>query len=140
MKNIVLPVIATVITMSGCGCTSLMMCKKESGAQSVSLTEADSGKTLRIGQDATLRVCLPGNRSTGFVWEVVNSSILSQQGEPDAVPNSSAIGAGATYIYSFRAVRPGTATLKMVYRRPWEIGAAPLRSFEIAVIVTSYTG
>ncbi|MBU5613889.1 protease inhibitor I42 family protein [Geomonas azotofigens] len=135
MKNIVLPVIATVITMSACGCTSRRTYLKESEVQTVTLTEVDSGKTIRIGQDAMLRVCLPGNGSTGFAWEVVSSSILSQQGEPEVDPNSSAIGAGATYSYFFKAAMPGTGSLKMVYRRPWETRAAPLRSFEIVVVV-----
>jgi inhibitor of cysteine peptidase len=95
---------------------------------------AGSTVTLRLGQ--RLKVSLPGNPTTGFVWEVApgTASILAQQGDPDYQPDSSALGAGGVYTFTFKAVAAGSGPLKLIYRRPFEADAAPARTFEVTVV------
>ncbi|MBN1505566.1 MAG: protease inhibitor I42 family protein, partial [Sedimentisphaerales bacterium] len=37
--------------------------------------------------------------------------------------------------FDFKAVHPGQMTLKLVYRRPWEEGVEPLKTFSLQVTV-----
>jgi predicted secreted protein len=89
-------------------------------------------------QHQRFTVSLPGNRTTGYNWEVVSAPGLSQQGEPEFFADSNATGAGGMFRYSFITASVGTGGLKMVYRRPWETGTAPLTSFEITAIITDW--
>lgn len=104
-------------------------------AQPLALTQTDSGSTIYLKQHQKFTVSLPGNRTTGYNWEVVSAPGLSQQGEPEFVADSNATGAGGTFRYSFITASEGTGGLKMVYRRPWETGTAPLTTFEITAII-----
>ena len=107
-------------------------------AHKLALTEADSGSTIFFKQHQKFTVSLPGNGTTGYNWVVVSAPGLDQQGEPEFGPDSNAIGSGGTFRYSFIATSLGTGDLKMVYRRPWERGVAPLTSFEITAIITDW--
>jgi len=45
------------------------------------------------------------------------------------------VGAGGWESFDFRAFHPGQMTLQLVYRRPWEEGVEPLKSFLLQVSV-----
>ena len=99
-------------------------------SESLKLDEGNSGSdvTLRAGQ--TFTVSLKGNPTTGYTWEVVecDEQVLKLAGE-DYTSSSDRIGAGGTQTFTFTSSKPGTTTLKLVYRRPWEKDAEPLRTF-----------
>ena len=65
-----------------------------------------------------------------------NTSILKQEGEVAFTPSSSAIGAGGTQAFRFKAIGTGQTTLTLVYRRPWENNVAPTQTFTIQVSVS----
>ncbi len=44
-------------------------------------------------------------------------------------------GCAETTTFRFEAVAPGEGTLRLEYRRPWETGVPPARTFEILVRV-----
>ncbi len=99
----------------------------------------DGRVTVVLGQVFT--VTLESNPSTGYRWEWVDhqDSIVEQMGEaqfkPRATGDPPLVGAGGWESFDFQAVHPGQMTLKLVYRRPWEEGVEPLKSFSLQVTV-----
>jgi inhibitor of cysteine peptidase len=111
----------------------------------VVLTKDDDGgrATLRPGQ--TLVVRLAGNPTTGYRWEVgeLKGKAIEQVGEAEYVPDEAPegrVGVGGTFIFTFRAVEPGRCAFRLVYRRPWEKGKKPARTFSAAVEVKRDVG
>jgi inhibitor of cysteine peptidase len=99
----------------------------------------DGQVTLEVGQRFT--VTLESNPSTGYRWEWVDwqESNLEQIGKAQFKPRETGdpplVGAGGWEILTFEAVSGGQMTLKLVYRRPWEEGMEPLKTFSLHVIV-----
>ncbi len=106
------------------------------------LTERDNGRSVTLLLTRTLSLTLPGNPTTGFTWEPasLDRGILAMEPEPSFVPDSSLIGAGGKFIFSFVPRKPGTTSLKLVYHRPWEKDVKPLRVFELTVTVAAGKG
>ena len=103
----------------------------------------DGQVTLEVGQRLTVR--LESNPSTGYLWEWVDrqASILEQIGEAEFTPGETGdpplVGAGGWDVFTFEAVSSGQMTLELVYRRPWEEGVEPLKTFSLQVIVPQST-
>ena len=101
--------------------------------------EFDGRVSLELGQ--MLTVTLDSNPSTGYRWEWVENqgSILEQIGEAEFKPSETGepplVGAGGWEIFRFTAVSAGQMTLRLVYRRPWEEGVEPLKTFSLQVVV-----
>jgi len=90
--------------------------------------------TVRAGR--TFTISLEGNPTTGYRWEVVeyDERMLKLTGE-GYTSSSDRIGAGGIQEFTFTASNPGTTTVKLVYRRSWEKGVEPLRTFVATVRV-----
>lgn len=115
---------------------SLLVGCGDSGADdavgSLTATHAQNGQTVSIAKGETLTVKLAGNPTTGYQWTVAqNDADFLQPQDPIYEPDSSAIGSGGTYFFRFTALKPGTASLRMTYRRSWE--PAPIETFTLAV-------
>lgn len=105
------------------------------------LTAADSGITVSRHVGQTLTVTLPANRTTGYSWFATGdvTGVLALEGEPIYSTDRGAsdrIGAGGSTTWTYRAVSPGQAHIRMDYRRPFEEDIAPARRFEATVDVT----
>jgi len=115
---------------------SLVACSNPQGIGS--LTEEDNGKTITLNLGDTLPVRLQGNPSTGYTWEPVKAElkILTQVGGPEFIAqNPGTAGSGGTVTLRFKATKAGQESLKLIYHRSWEKDIAPLKTFEITVIV-----
>ena len=102
------------------------------------LTDADNGRTVTVNAGETLVVKLGGNPSTGYTWEAkdLDAHMLQQVGEPGFESFSPGlVGAGGTLTLTFKALKPGTTTLTLVYHRSWETNVAPLQTFTVTVTV-----
>jgi len=64
-------------------------------------------------------------------------ALLSQQGEAEFKPGSSALGSGGIVTLRFKAIQPGTMKLKLIYHRTFEPSVPPLQSYEIGLVVES---
>lgn len=104
--------------------------------QHVTLGEGDSGVTVTVSQGAVITLQLPANPSTGYDWEatISNQSVLKETSAPVFKPSSSAIGTGGTYTFQYQAKGSGRSDLTLVYRRAWETGVAPLRTFTVTIV------
>ena len=101
------------------------------------LLERDHGHdfTICVGEEFSIR--LPGNPTTGYLWEVAanDSAMLKQKGEIVFVADNNRKGAGDQLIFRFVPRGVGSVRLKLVYRRPWEKEIPPTKVFEVVVVV-----
>ena len=107
------------------------------GGGTVVAGEDMSGSEVSVKKGENVEIKLNGNASTGYSWVVkeLDESILQSNGDPDYKADSSLVGSGGTYTYSFKAIETGTTTLKMVYLRTFE-NNPPAREFELKITVT----
>jgi inhibitor of cysteine peptidase len=104
----------------------------------VNLTSADKGGQVKVKVGDQIVVSLDGNPSTGYTWETqgLDTTIFQQVGEAAfESSNPGLVGAGGTLTLTFKALKAGTASLDLVYHRPWETGLAPLDTFSVSVTV-----
>ncbi|MFA6317925.1 MAG: protease inhibitor I42 family protein [Elusimicrobiota bacterium] len=100
--------------------------------------EADSTQVhLPVGQRLTVR--LPGNPTTGYSWEVAETAGPSAalQGGVEYAPapeQPGLVGSGGTFQAVFKAASEGRSGIKLAYRRPWEKGTAPARTFNVELV------
>jgi len=99
------------------------------------------GRSETVKRGDTLAVHLDTNPSTGYRWELTRlaGASVTQVGLPDYQPETAAgvprVGAPGHTTFRFRAMQPGTSSIELAYRRPWEADVAPAKTvrFEIAV-------
>jgi inhibitor of cysteine peptidase len=106
-------------------------------AEKISLTESSAQSTVNLMLGDDLVITLTGNPTTGYIWEKVKGSkkMLQQQGDYQYTKSGSKLGAGGIFIFSFKAIAPGTAKLRLIYRRPFEKNVKPLRTYDVTVII-----
>jgi len=82
--------------------------------QTVTLTAEDNGRTVTLAQGAMLEVILKGNPTAGFQWKTVaiNPAVLRYQ-KTEYTPDSSEIGAGGTYVFTYLDIGLGTSPLQL---------------------------
>lgn len=99
------------------------------------LTEDDDGVFLQIVEGEKLLVALGGNPTTGYGWEVEEEpGFLTQLEGLPFLPESGLVGAGGTFFFRYEATTPGTGTLSLAYRRPWE-ALPPEQTFTLRLTV-----
>jgi C1A family cysteine protease/predicted secreted protein len=101
----------------------------------VRLSAKDDSRQIELKEGQVLAVSLESNPSTGYTWEIeeVNETILRQTGTIEFEPESRLLGAPGKQILRFEAVAAGQADLRLIYRRPWEKGMKPAKSFSLQV-------
>lgn len=116
---------------------SWLLAETLGGVPSTNLDESANGQTVTVASGSDLIVSLPGNPTTGYGWEVTvaNPEIVSRSQPVAYMPSATLIGSGGTYTFQYRATKQGSTDLAFVYRRPWETGTAPLKTYRITVIV-----
>jgi inhibitor of cysteine peptidase len=109
------------------------------GPQTVTVREPQAGSQVTLRTGDTLQVALEANPTTGYTWVVAQAdpAILQLAGDPEFQPASELMGAGGTTTYRFTTVGAGETTLQLVYARVVEPTFAPLKTYTVAVAVTS---
>ncbi len=111
-------------------------------AAPVALTKADADKTVKATVGQTIVVSLKGNATTGYRWAVANAGgpTLQPVGKiayrTGPAPKGM-VGVGGMYVATFKAAQTGTATIELQYRRAWEKGKAPAKTFKATVVVST---
>lgn len=97
----------------------------------------DDGKSFDVARGSTVTFQLASNAGTGYAWTpaAVDPNVLVQQGERTTQVSSDVPGAPKMDVFRFVAQSPGTATVEMDLKRPWEHGAAPGRSVRVTIHV-----
>lgn len=109
-------------------------------AQELKLTAADNGKTAATEVGKTVVISLEGNITTGYRWQTAELSgkAVEPIGKPSYVTRPhqpGMVGVGGTFVFKFKAARPGKAAVKLVYVRPWEKDKPPERTFAATIEV-----
>lgn len=116
----------------------MVSCDKQP-AKTITLTDQDNGKTITLEAGQVLVIRLQSNPTTGYVWELgeVDAGVLKQVSEVFTPPPQATdqAGAGGVDEWRFQAVGTGTTTLVLNYRRPWEQGVTPAKTFTLTVTV-----
>ncbi len=105
----------------------------------VKVDAAANGSQVELKPGQVLVVALESNITTGYSWAVAEpaAAVLEQVGEAEykaAQPQTTPlVGSGGTETFRFRAARAGQASLKLIYRRPFEKGVEPIKTFTLAV-------
>jgi inhibitor of cysteine peptidase len=111
--------------------------KNSALTEPVRIGQPDAGRTISLKTGDTLLVELDGNITTGFNWIPAPQDplLLSQVGDAAVTPESNLPGAPGRIVLQFKAVAQGQTLLHLDYKRSWETGVAPEKSFEVTVVV-----
>jgi inhibitor of cysteine peptidase len=109
-------------------------------ADVIKITAAENGKTIKAATGKKMEISLKGNPTTGFEWRMVafKSEVVKADGKGDYVPDKNdppRVGSGGTFVFKFIAAKPGKATLKFEYLRPWEKDKPPAEKFSMNITV-----
>jgi len=108
------------------------------GMPTPTLDESDNGRTVAMVPGGDLIVSLPGNPTTGYNWEVsvANPSVVKESQPVAYMASSNLVGSGGTYTFQYRAVKAGRTDITFLYRRSWETGVAPLKTYRITLAIS----
>lgn len=108
--------------------------------KSLSVTDADNGKTVTIAKGQSLLVKLQSNPTTGYKWAVTSTDrTFGYPASETFVKNGDAIGSGGLQRFTWKTVSPldlvGTHNVTLEYKRPWESNVAAAKTFKFTVKV-----
>jgi inhibitor of cysteine peptidase len=106
-------------------------------AEKISLKQTAYQQQIAMKTGDELEVILPGNPTTGYIWQKVAGAekILVQQGDYKYTPDTKLIGSGGKFVFTFKAIAAGEIKLRFQYLRPFEKNVPPVNTFEVKVIV-----
>ena len=115
----------------------------EDELRSLSITDADNEKTVTITKGQGVLVKLSSNPTTGYKWSVASTDRTFGYPAYDKYVSSSpggasaAVGSGGIQRFSWKTNSPlnmvGSHTVKLEYKRPWEMNIAPAKTFTFTV-------
>ena len=105
------------------------------------LTDADSGKTVKVKVGDSVTISLKGNPTTGYSWRTakLDGQSIEQSGDPKYTvdthqPGMTGVG-GDRSCSSFKAAKAGKTQISLEYVRPWEKNTKPVNTFAVTVEV-----
>lgn len=103
------------------------------------LNQKNVTRQASLAAGDTLRLVLASNASTGYQWsaqaQTSDAAVLSQTGHQTVAPTEAQPGAAGTEVWTFSALKPGTANVTTSYGQPWPGGAKDAWTFTAAVTV-----
>lgn len=142
---LLLAVIAAVALLAGCGGAGGAATTPASTAgggegqmTQLTLTQADSGKTVDLKVGDTCVVSLSENPTTGYRWGVdqIDAQILTIEKDEYKQAPGAGVGGGGTRVLTIEAVGRGTSPLRLKLWREWEGDASIRERFDLTVRVT----
>lgn len=117
--------------------------KAKTAAESVGIDATYDGKEISVSAGSQFTVTLESNPTTGFRWELAGITdktvleVVDSKYEPGekAGQKPPVAGAGGTEVWTFKALKAGTAKLSMEYSRPWQGGEKGVQTFNLTVVV-----
>ncbi len=107
--------------------------------RSVVVTEAQNGQDVQIGTNNVLIVRLQAQAGTGYSWAVTTVPSFLRLSQEHTEPTGRTIPGGPeVQLFTFKPIGSGNALLSFAYRRPWETGQPPVRTYNVKVSVSTY--
>lgn len=104
------------------------------------LNQKNISRQVSLAAGDTLRVVLASNPSTGYQWQaqadISDTAVLSQASHQTVAPTDAKPGAAGTEVWTFDALKAGTATLTTTYGQPWPGGTRDAWTFTAEVTVS----
>jgi inhibitor of cysteine peptidase len=103
--------------------------------------ESYNGRTLKLAVGESLEIFLVENPTTGYRWRLREEAMDSANSKCVLVKDSfepgraAVAGQGGIHRWQYQAIQSGTCKIHLEYRRPWEKGTVPQRTFRIRVEV-----
>jgi len=110
-------------------------------ANEVNVDASYNGSDVMLVVGDQLIVTLDSNSTTGYSWNlsaISDTSVVTKVNDVYATPtptNPPLMGQGGQEVWTFEALKAGTANISMKYIRPWETTAEPAANFSITVNV-----
>jgi inhibitor of cysteine peptidase len=104
----------------------------------INVDSSNSGGEVELSIGQSLVVTLDSNASTGYSWtqpQISDDSVLSATGNQTIAPQTTLVGAPGKEGWTFKALKKGTSTISMEYKRPWETGTPAAETFNLTVVV-----
>ena len=103
------------------------------------LNQKNVSRQVSLVAGDTLRVVLASNASTGYQWtaeaQISDRGVLTQTDHQTVAPTDAKPGAAGSEVWTFDAIKPGSATLTTSYGQPWPGGTKDAWTFSAAVSV-----
>ena len=103
------------------------------------LNQKNVSRQVSLVAGDTLRVVLASNASTGYQWtaeaQITDTGVLTQTSHQTVAPTDAKPGAAGTEVWTFDAIKPGSATLTTTYGQPWPGGTKDAWTFSAEVSV-----
>lgn len=109
--------------------------------KTVRVDESFNNQTVDMAVGDRLVLSLPSNPTTAYSWtyrEQPSEQVLEevrQWYESDSM----LIGSGGSQYWEYKAVAPGSASIKLIYSRPWN-NKPPAKEFTLSVNVDTRAG
>ena len=100
------------------------------------VVETDNGTTLDIGLNETVRITLPENATTGYVWTVERydkehiNELPAEAHYPQGL-----VGTGGEIVFIFQGKKTGTGDIMLKQWRSWESDSSIIGRFNIKIKV-----
>jgi inhibitor of cysteine peptidase len=130
--------VAMVLLLAG-GCGSVLPSGgsgEEQPMSTVTLTLADSGKTVEVPRGGEVLLRLDENPTTGYRWAVdkLDTDVVTIQNDEYSTSGGGA-GAGGTRVLTLRATRAGTTSIQLKLWREWEGDSSITQRFAATIRV-----
>lgn len=108
--------------------------------QPIEIGESENGGTVEMQQGGALFVNLPGNPTTGYIWQITSKDDAYLKPLDYAFqPATDATGSGGVERFEFEAVAGGEVKLEFAQSRPWETDAEPVATYSVTVKIGAAT-
>ena len=137
--------VVTAVAVLGCTGKQSTATPSEPQVKSIEVSYAELRDKRFITRDValsvgdTLQVTLASNPSTGFKWtadtQISDPSVIQQTSHKSVGQTSDLQGAPGTEVWTFSALKDGTATIQTAYNQPWPAGTKKAWTFTAHVAV-----
>jgi predicted secreted protein len=117
--------------------------KPAAGRENNAEAFSDPSTPVSVRKGQTFALTLRANPTTGYIWQLAETpdggfiQFIGHEYRSDKTGSAGRAGAGGREIWTFRAAASGETTIALKYVRPWETNAAPGKSAQFKIIVTS---
>jgi predicted secreted protein len=115
----------------------------EKNTNIVFLSDAADGTSVSVHAGDVLCISLTSTPSAGYRWaiEKMDESVLHQESADYVSPaqarsgSKEMVGGSGHEIFYFSVTGKGSTQLELVYRRPWDKGSAPARTWKVQIAI-----
>ena len=119
-------------------CVTVLFSASGCGSHKEILAELKGNKTLGIWIGQICRLEVESNPTTGYSWELsgdIDKGIVQEVGKYKYIRKSDLVGGGGKQVYRLKGQKKGVANLILEYKRPWEKGIPPAKTYKVKIIV-----